>query len=49
MTHNTRTMQASPEAVWAVLTDGWLSPLRVVCAARIRDAPPWLTTGSDAS
>ncbi|CAN5398846.1 SRPBCC family protein [soil metagenome] len=32
-----RTMNATPEQVWNVLSDGWLYPLWVVGASRIRD------------
>lgn len=34
---NTRVMQATPEQVWEVLADGWLYPLWVVGASRMRD------------
>lgn len=37
MTSNHRTVSAPPEKVWSVLADGWLYPLWVVGAARIRD------------
>lgn len=37
MTVNERTIKASPEAVWEVLADGWLYPLWVVGATRMRD------------
>lgn len=33
----TRDIEASPGAVWAVLSDGWLFPSWVVGAARMRD------------
>ena len=33
----TRDVAATPEAVWDVLSDGWLYPLWVVGAARMRD------------
>lgn len=36
MAVNERTTQATPEAVWSVLADGWLYPLWVVGAARMR-------------
>ncbi|MEZ0579831.1 SRPBCC family protein [Nocardioides sp. MH1] len=32
-----RTIRASPDQVWAVLADGWLYPLFVVGASRMRD------------
>jgi uncharacterized protein YndB with AHSA1/START domain len=34
---NERTIKASPEQVWDVLSDGWLYPLWVVGASRMRD------------
>ena len=34
---NTRLMNATPEQVWEVLSDGWLYPLWVVGASRMRD------------
>jgi len=34
---NTRVMQATPEQVWEVLSDGWLYPLWVVGASRMRE------------
>lgn len=37
MTVNERTIDASPQAVWNVLSDGWLYPLWVVGATRMRD------------
>lgn len=37
MTTNTRTINATPDQVWDVLADGWLYPLWVVGASRIRD------------
>ncbi len=40
-------MNASPEAVWEVLSDGWLYPLWVVGASRMRDVDPgWPQVGS---
>lgn len=36
MSVNERTIDASPQAVWNVLADGWLYPLWVVGATRIR-------------
>ena len=47
MSHNTRTVQATPDAVWDVLADGWLYPLWVVGASRIRDVDSsWPAEGS---
>ena len=37
MSTNSRTVHASPDAVWEVLSDGWLYPLWVVGATRMRD------------
>lgn len=37
MATNNRTMDATPEQVWDVLADGWLYPLWVVGASRMRD------------
>ncbi len=37
MSTNTRTMHATPEQVWEVLADGWLYPLWVVGASRMRE------------
>ncbi|MGZ4446541.1 MAG: SRPBCC family protein [Nocardioides sp.] len=37
MTTTTRTLQATPDQVWAVLADGWLYPLWVVGASRMRE------------
>ena len=37
MSTNTRVMNATPEKVWSVLSDGWLYPLWVVGASRMRD------------
>src|SRR5687768_16269652 len=34
---NTRVMQATPDQVWEVLSDGWLFPLWVVGASRMRE------------
>lgn len=34
---NRRLVEASPEDVWAVLADGWLFPVWVVGATRLRD------------
>ncbi len=47
MTTNTRTIDASPEKVWEVLSDGWLYPLWVVGASRMRDVDPeWPSVGA---
>ena len=47
MTVNERTINASPEAVWDVLSDGWLYPLWVVGATRMRDVDDtWPQVGS---
>ena len=37
MSRNTRTIKTTPDRVWAVLADGWLYPLWVVGASRMRD------------
>jgi hypothetical protein len=37
MSTTRRVMQAAPDQVWAVLADGWLYPLWVVGATRMRD------------
>ena len=37
MSTNTRIMSATPEKVWSVLSDGWLYPLWVVGASRMRE------------
>ena len=37
MSINTRLIHATPDEVWSVLTDGWLYPLWVVGASRMRD------------
>lgn len=37
MANNKRLVHASPEQVWEVLSDGWLYPLWVVGASRMRD------------
>lgn len=42
-----RRVAATPEQVWAVLADGWLYPLWVVGAARMRDVDDdWPAKGS---
>ena len=47
MSTNTRLMNATPDEVWSVLADGWLYPLWVVGASRIRDVDPsWPEQGS---
>ena len=47
MTVNERTINASPERVWEVLSDGWLYPLWVVGASRMRDVDAsWPEVGS---
>jgi uncharacterized protein YndB with AHSA1/START domain len=47
MSINTRTMHATPEQVWEVLADGWLYPLWVVGASRMREVDAsWPATGS---
>lgn len=43
-----RSVDAPAEAVWKVLADGWLYPLWVVGAARMRDVDPhWPAVGSE--
>lgn len=37
MSTNSRVMKATPDQVWEVLADGWLYPLWVVGASRMRD------------
>ena len=37
MSTNTRRIRATPEQVWDVLADGWLYPLWVVGASRMRE------------
>lgn len=47
MTENERVIDASPEEVWSVLADGWLYPLWVVGATRMRDVDEsWPAVGS---
>ncbi len=42
-----RVTHASPDAVWQVLTDGWLYPVWVVGASRMRDVEEaWPAVGS---
>ena len=47
MTRTTRTMDATPDQVWDVLADGWLYPLWVVGATRMRAVDDgWPAPGS---
>ena len=47
MAENTRLMHATPEQVWNVLCDGWLYPVWVVGAARMREVDDaWPAVGS---
>lgn len=47
MSTNTRLIQASPEMVWDVLADGWLYPLWVVGATRMREVDDhWPAVGA---
>lgn len=47
MSSNTRTVSASPEQVWDVLSDGWLYPLWVVGASRMREVDDeWPAVGA---
>jgi uncharacterized protein YndB with AHSA1/START domain len=47
MSTTSRPVQATPEQVWSVLTDGWLYPLFVVGAARMRDVDEsWPAVGA---
>ena len=47
MSSVTRTMSTTPERVWGVLSDGWLVPLWVVGASRIREVDEsWPKPGS---
>ena len=47
MSVNVRTMNCSPEAVFAVLADGWIFPTWVVGASRMRDVDDaWPVVGS---
>ena len=47
MSRNTRVIKTTPERVWAVLADGWLYPLWVVGATRMREVDDdWPATGS---
>ena len=47
MSTTTRSIAAAPEKVWDVLSDGWLYPLFVVGASRMRDVDEtWPAVGS---
>ena len=47
MSTNTRTVDATPDQVWEVLSDGWLYPLWVVGASRMRDVDDgWPAVGA---
>ncbi|WP_299929179.1 SRPBCC family protein [uncultured Nocardioides sp.] len=47
MSTTTRTVSATPEQVWEVLSDGWLYPLFVVGASRMREVDDsWPAVGS---
>jgi hypothetical protein len=47
MSTNSQIVQAPPDAVWEVLADGWLYPLWVVGATRMRDVDPgWPEVGA---
>jgi uncharacterized protein YndB with AHSA1/START domain len=47
MATNERTIKATPDAVWDVLADGWLYPLWVVGASRMREVDDhWPAAGS---
>ena len=47
MSTRSRTIAAPPEKVWAVLSDGWLYPLFVVGASRMRDVDAtWPAVGA---
>ena len=47
MSVNERVFNASPQAVWDVLSDGWLYPLWVVGATRMREVDDtWPQVGS---
>lgn len=48
MATNTRRMKATPEQVWDVLADGWLYPLWVVGASRMREVDGhWPSVGAE--
>lgn len=47
MSTTSRPIEATPEQVWEVLADGWLYPLFVVGASRMRDVDDsWPAVGS---
>ena len=47
MSTNTRVMNATPDQVWEVLADGWLYPLWVVGASRMREVDDaWPAVGA---
>jgi hypothetical protein len=47
MAENTRLVHATPEEVWDVLSDGWVYPVWVVGAARMREVDDtWPAVGS---
>lgn len=47
MATNTREIKTTPARVWAVLSDGWLYPVWVVGATRMRDVDrTWPQTGA---
>ena len=47
MSMTSRPISATPEQVWSVLSDGWLYPLFVVGAARMRDVDKgWPAVGT---
>lgn len=47
MPTNVRRIQATPDKVWKVLSDGWLYPVWVVGASRMRDVDDeWPAAGS---
>jgi uncharacterized protein YndB with AHSA1/START domain len=47
MSTNRREIDATPDEVWRVLADGWLYPLWVVGASRMRDVDAtWPSVGS---
>jgi uncharacterized protein YndB with AHSA1/START domain len=47
MSENTRVVAATPDQVWRVLADGWLYPLWVVGATRMRDVDEhWPAVGA---
>jgi uncharacterized protein YndB with AHSA1/START domain len=47
MAENTRLVHATPQTVWDVLSDGWLYPVWVVGASRMREVDDgWPGTGT---